>query len=119
MIGMSRFLGLFAIIPTSVLLTISFFVLVVLRKIEGQGLKTFGYVIVVLLWIAAAMVFSAGIYVSSTCNKTMMPMMQRMIGSGTMPGMRHKMMQGNIDESMREKMQQRMRYQESPPSQNK
>ncbi len=61
-----RLIGRLALIPTTVLLTISFFVLVVRVKIEQVGLKNFGLAVAVLLWLAAAVVFTAGI-VSTTC----------------------------------------------------
>ncbi|MDD5108457.1 MAG: hypothetical protein PHC29_02985 [Candidatus Omnitrophica bacterium] len=53
---------LMAIVPISVLLTVSFFVLLVLRKVEGKALKAFGYVVASLLWLAALVVFSAAVY---------------------------------------------------------
>jgi hypothetical protein len=74
--GMFRLLGLFAIIPTTVLLTISFFVLFTLRKTEAGGLKVFGYVISALLWCGALLVFSLGIYTISTGRCIMQEMMQ-------------------------------------------
>lgn len=49
---------LMAIVPISVLLTVSFFVLVVLSKIEEKILKSFGYLVVGCLWLAALVVFS-------------------------------------------------------------
>ncbi len=73
-----RLIGLFAIIPTAVLLTISFFVLFTLHTIKAKGLKVFGYVVTVLLWIAAALVLSAGIYTVSTGRHPMKCMMQEM-----------------------------------------
>ena len=106
--GMFRLLGLFAIIPTTVLLTISFFVLFTLRKIETEGLKAFGYVIVVFLWIAAALVFSAGIYTVATGRHPMKCMMQEgmkthmqeMMREGQMPammqGQKQMMMKGSM-----------------------
>lgn len=72
---MFRISGLFILIPTLVLLVISFFVLFTLRKVETQGLKAFGYAITVLLWITAALVFSAGIYNLSLGRYGLMPMM--------------------------------------------
>lgn len=54
--------GLFAIIPATVLLTLSFFVLLSLRNLRKGELKTFGYSVAVLLWISAALVFGAGVY---------------------------------------------------------
>lgn len=82
-----RLLGLLTLIPTTMLLTVSFFVLFTTRKVEGQGLRVFGYVIAVLLWISAAIVLSAGIYTISTGRHPMLPMMQQMMQ------MKHQMMQ--------------------------
>lgn len=66
MMGIPRFFGLFTIIPATVLLTISFFVLVVVRTVKEQALKSFGRIIAVLLWLVAALVFSTGLYVTYT-----------------------------------------------------
>lgn len=88
---MFRLIGLFAIIPTAVLLTVSFFVLFTIRKIETSGLKAFGYVVTAVLWIAALLVFSAGVYTVYTGRKTMFcPKKEMMRGykmDRSMPGM--------------------------------
>ena len=42
-----------AIIPATVLLTISFFVLFATTKLNVGGLKTFGKILIALLWICA------------------------------------------------------------------
>jgi len=101
MLGLYRYLGIFALIPTAILLAISFFVLVVGRKLDLTALKAFGAVIAVLLWIAAALVFSTGVYsiVSGRCPVMSMMsgmphMMMRqgtgmMLGNETMPQMKH------------------------------
>lgn len=81
-----RLMGLFALIPAAVLLTISFFVLVVLRKAESEGLKAFGYVVATLLWIAAVLVISTGIYTVYTGRYPMKCMIQEMM-QGKMHGM--------------------------------
>jgi hypothetical protein len=75
-----RLLGLFAIIPTTLLMTVSFFVLFAIRKIEEQGLKTFGYVIIGLLWFAAFLVFSLGVYAVSSGRHPIMEMMKQSKG---------------------------------------
>jgi len=84
---MFRIMGLFAVIPVAVLLTISFFVLVTVKKIEGQGLKAFGYTVAALIWAAALLVSSAGIYTLST-GRPVCPMMKMM--NNKMPGMMMK-----------------------------
>ncbi len=94
-----RIMGLFAIIPTAILLTISFFVLFTLRNIETQGLKAFGYVIAALLWVAALLVFSLGVYTVSTGRHPMVNMMQEMM-QGQMRGMMKGKMPVMMDESM-------------------
>ena len=83
MMGVSRFIGMLAILPATIILTTSFFVLVITRKTEGQGLKAFGYVVAALLWICALLVFSVGIYVLSTGRHPMIRMMEDMKCSGS------------------------------------
>lgn len=85
---MERLIGLFAIIPATILLTISFFVLVVIQRIEKPGLKAFGYVVASLLWLGVLIVGCAGIYTLATGRPPMMCMMK-----GKMRGMMgHEMM---------------------------
>jgi len=74
-----KLLGLFAIIPASLLLTVSFFVLFTISKEKSEGLKAFGYIVAVLLWVATAIVVSAGIYMIITGKHPMMQMMQQMM----------------------------------------
>jgi len=111
MTGASRLMGTLAILPTAILLTISFFVLVILRKTEGQGLKAFGYVVAALLWTCALLVFSMGIYVLSTGKHPMMRMMEGMKFSSSQmmkPAMMgSKMMQHPQDEPMKAEMKER------------
>jgi hypothetical protein len=91
--GAFNLLGLLAIIPTTGLLVVSFFVLFALGKTESQSLKTFGYVIAVCLWISASLIFSAGIYMLATGRHPMMNMMQQMMkGQMQQPMMQHQMM---------------------------
>lgn len=93
---MLKLMGLLAIIPTTMLLVISFFVLFALRKVEAQPLKVFGYVIAALLWVGALMIFSMGIYTLSTGRCPMTQMMKGMQCNmqgpmaGHMPGMMQK-----------------------------
>ncbi|MFA5779404.1 MAG: hypothetical protein WC947_04650 [Elusimicrobiota bacterium] len=76
-----RIMGLFSIIPVTVFLTVSFFVLFAVQKTEKQGLKQFGRVIAVLLWISAAAVLSMGIFVLSTgCHPLFSMHRQMMMG---------------------------------------
>jgi hypothetical protein len=82
-----RLLGLVAIIPASLLLTVSFFVLLTIGREKTKGLKAFGYVVVDLLWVATAIVISCGVYMIITGKHPMIQMMQQM-----MP-MKHPMMQ--------------------------
>jgi hypothetical protein len=101
-----RVMGLFAVIPIALLLTVSFFVLLSLRKVEQQGLKAFGYVIAALLWLGAVLVFSAGVYTISTGRHPMMAVMQEMM-RGKMQGMMTAhmpgMMQGQKQMLMKDK----------------
>ncbi|MCX5657229.1 MAG: hypothetical protein NTZ48_03245 [Candidatus Omnitrophica bacterium] len=77
---MFRLAGVFAVIPTAMILTVSFFVLFALRKLEAGALKVFGFVIVALLWISAGIIFSSGMYTLATGNlPKMCPMKQMMM----------------------------------------
>ena len=79
--------GLTAVIPVAVLLAISFFVLLGLQNVNVQGLKTFGNVVVVLLWLSAALVLAMGIY--------------GLVAGGSHAGMHHGM-KGRMAETMEE-----------------
>lgn len=61
-----RIIGLYAFMPLSVFLTVSYFVLFANSKVEAGGLKTFGKVVAVLLWIAAGLILSTGLYILGT-----------------------------------------------------
>jgi len=54
-----------AIVPATLILTLSYFVLLSLRKAESSPLKPFGYVVAALLWISALLVFAGGMYTLS------------------------------------------------------
>jgi len=100
--GLFNVLGIYTIIPITIYLTISFFVLFAVGKTDSKGLKTFGQVIAVLLWISALLVFIAGIWMMTTSSrpwdkhgmmgKKHMKMMKMMDGSKggcpMMPGMK-------------------------------
>ena len=70
-----KLLGLIALIPTSLLLAVSFFVLFMEQKANG-GLKTYAKVVAAFLIAAALVVFSAGVYNVSTGECLMMKMIQ-------------------------------------------
>lgn len=74
-----RLLGLVAIIPISLLLTVSFLVLIAARKVESKGLRTFGYILTALLWASAIVAFSIGIYIAITGKHPLMEMMFQMM----------------------------------------
>jgi len=104
---------IFAVVPTTMLLTVSFFVLVVIRKAESQGVKAFGYVIAAMLWVASLLVFSTGVYTISTgrphlwkLKKCMMscPMMQAKMGMMDKGMAGCSMMQGKMQETPKSDM---------------
>ena len=53
--------GVFSLVHAVVLLAVSFFVLLAAHKSDSVNLKTFGFVIAVLLWVAAALVLGKGV----------------------------------------------------------
>jgi len=66
-----RIFGLFSLIPVTMMLMVSFFVLFAIGKVKADGLKKFGRVIAVLLWICSAVVLSFGIGVLCGCPHCM------------------------------------------------
>ena len=96
-------LGIMAIVPTTLLLAISFFVMVTVRKIEKGALKSFGHILAALLCIIALLVFAIGMYVVSAgycpivnkmgrcgISKTHYKMMHRDMYKPMKGGMYHK-----------------------------
>ncbi len=81
---MVRLSHLLAIVPISLLLTLSFFVLLVMQKIEEKALKTFGYVVVSFLWLAALVVFSGAVYKTAKSSPIAMKCMMH---NDSMPAM--------------------------------
>ncbi|MFA6281992.1 MAG: hypothetical protein WCY05_05805 [Candidatus Omnitrophota bacterium] len=77
---------LFGLIPFVLLLSLSFFILVVVGNVKTQALKIFGYVIVALCWVAALLIFSTCVCKQMRKTCPMMPMRQNMMGQakGTM-----------------------------------
>lgn len=73
---MVRILGLFAIIPVTILLTVSFFVLFTLGKVTSKGIRNLGICVAILLWISALLVSSLGIYTLVTGKHPMMQIMK-------------------------------------------
>ena len=99
-----------AVVPTTMLLTVSFFVLALIRKIEAQGLKAFGYVVAALLWVSALVIFSTGIYAIST-GRPHLAGLKMMMGKCAMscPMMQQKMdmaAKGMMGCPMMQKMQE-------------
>ena len=87
---MLRLAHLMAVVPVAVLLTVSFFVLSTLRKIEGKGLKAFGYVVAGFLWLAALVVFSGAVYKIAQGSAAMKGMMQQKMKMDCMSQMMQK-----------------------------
>lgn len=86
--GMAKHSGIFALIPATGLLTVSFFVLLAISKSASANLKKFGYAIAVLLWICAALVLGTGICTLSKgyCPLTGKKMSDRMMHPPMMEG---------------------------------
>ena len=69
---MLEFCPLFSVIPATILLIISFFVLLAVEKTSGRGLKVFGWVLAILLWVYAAFVVSMGAYMIMSSGSPVM-----------------------------------------------
>ena len=63
---MFRLIGLIALFPITMTLTISFFVLFTREKTENSRLRSFAGVVAVLLWLCAALALIGGIVVLSS-----------------------------------------------------
>ena len=82
---MPRCSPLTAVVPFALLLTLSFFVLFALRKVEEKWLRGFGYVVAGLLCFAALVVFLGTPYSMGRGPAKMKYMMRQNMGG--MPGM--------------------------------
>ena len=84
-----RLMGLFAVIPASILLTLGFFVLLVLRKTEEKALKILGSIALVFLLTGSTLIVLSGVHTLMTGKCLMMKMMQAkqgMMCKGMMAG---------------------------------
>jgi hypothetical protein len=74
-----RLLGIYTIIPATVFLTISYFVMLTLRKVEGRGMKGFGNMVVFFLWVCALVIFLSGVYAIVTGRHPMVMIIHQVI----------------------------------------
>ena len=100
---MMRFSSLAAIVPFALLLTLSFFVLVALRKVEEKALKAFGYVVAGLLCFTGLVVFLATPYNMGRGPVEMKYMMRQKMKMESMPQMTQK---NNMSEEQKPAMSQ-------------
>lgn len=56
--AMAPYSPIFSLIPFILIISLSFFILVVISNLKAQPLRIFGYVIVALCWLAAILIFS-------------------------------------------------------------
>ncbi|MFH1397163.1 MAG: hypothetical protein ABIH27_01240 [Candidatus Omnitrophota bacterium] len=118
-----RVLGVFSVVPATMLITASFFVMFVLSKVEKSSLRIFGMVAVALLLIGACIVLSTGIFLvaqeaeypgyhsmAKSCLRSYPSMMGGSYGmminphSAMMKGPQSGLMQGKGFERMRQDM---------------
>jgi len=59
---MSRVAPIMVVVPVSLLLALSFFVLLSISKAQTKGLKAFGYVVAGMLWLGVLVIFLGGVY---------------------------------------------------------
>ena len=100
--GFFKLAGCLSMVPATMLVTVSFFVLFAVSKAEQKQLKVFGWVICGLLWLCAFVILTGGMYVSSMGGKFMdkCRMMQRGHASGMMQMMQKQ--DGGMGAGMRE-----------------
>jgi len=94
-----KMMGMIAIVPITMLLVISFFVLFAASKSESKGLKGFGAVLAVLLWLSAVVLSTTCIFVMAKGGPMMMQKMMMMQQMGDKSGMSAQM-----EKMMQEKM---------------
>ncbi len=82
-----NFASLFVVIPISLLLALSFFVLLAVRKTEGNALKSFGKVTASLLWLACLVLFLAAFQTPGYKRPCRGPIQQKLKMSDNMPMM--------------------------------
>ena len=102
--GLNILRGVAAIVPVTFFVTVSFFVLVVARKVEGKVIKGFGYVTAVLLWISALLMAGTVLFESGPGQKIFSPAMrQRMEQPGMSDWMKGPPDRAMMDQMMRER----------------
>lgn len=97
---MSKIASIITVIPISLLLALSFFVLLSIDKAQAKRLKTFGYVVAAILWLAVLVIILGGVYRFAKGRDQAKCMMQKkmMMHSvqGT-PGMHPEQMPGGAN----------------------
>ena len=69
--GFFKLAGFLSMVPATMMVTVSFFVLFAVSKAEQKQLKAFGWVVAGLLWLCAFVVLTGGMYMSSMGGKFM------------------------------------------------
>ena len=95
----SKMASIVVIIPISLLLALSFFVLLSIDKAQTKRLKTFGYGVAVILWLAVLVIISGGVYRLAKGGNQAKYMMHKemMMHREGMPGMHPKQMPGEMN----------------------
>lgn len=79
--GMFKWIGMLSSIffMPAILLSLSFFIIYLVRKLSGNGLKVFGWLIVLFLWFTSLLSFIYGVYsIHMSCKaKTSMAEMMK------------------------------------------
>lgn len=69
---MFQIIGLASVIYATIFFTISFFVLLIVRKLEEGGFRYFGLAVVGMLWLSAALILSTGAQALSSQRSMML-----------------------------------------------
>ena len=77
-----RVLGLFALVPTALFLTLGFFVMFAAARLPPGGVQKFGHAVAALLCVCAAMVFSVGAYAVLTGRHPVVILVQALLRAG-------------------------------------
>ncbi len=91
---MFKLLGMMFVVPSVMLLTASFFVLIGISIAQEKWVKMFGWFVAIVLWVSCLVLLSSGMMISSSGPERMMGMKHRMMMEDC------KMMQGGMKDKM-------------------
>lgn len=87
---MSAIAPIAVVVPISLLLALSFFVLLSISKAQTKGLRVFGYVSAGILWLGVLVILLGGVYKIAKCGYQAEHMMRKKMMMQSMPMMQNQ-----------------------------